>query len=411
MIPKRLLKPIFWLKGNLAEGLTPARSSTAGVQIAPFLNDRPAAASVSADFELNWAWRELLPNDRDEKGRLERANFSYLMSLLERTRIPITWATVGHMFLDSCSRGADGLPHPDMPRPPVNSRWTGDWYVHDPCGSAAENPLWYSPDLIEQLLASTVRHEIGSHSFSHIDFSELHSTPDLVEREMRACIAAMSPFGVRPRSLVYPFNKMGHAHLDLLAGLGIVAVRHRDQRIRLSYPERTPSGVYKIYETLNLRRSPYYNYPTKAALFLEEAAKRRSAFHLWLHPSAPPDVLRDVLRPIAEHMAHLRNEGRLWIATMGELAAYSEARNTARLSVRRTGNQLNIGVDLTSFDVGRYGQTELTLVIPCSQAPRTALVSENGVSRAIQTTPAQATGPSAVMATIPIAADSLSLTF
>jgi peptidoglycan/xylan/chitin deacetylase (PgdA/CDA1 family) len=406
-----VLKLIFWLKGNLAEGLKPEGTHGDGVSVAPFLHDRPAAASISADFELNWAWRELPPVQRDEKGRLERSNFPYLMSLLERTRIPITWATVGHMFLDSCSRGADGRAHPEMPRPTLNGRWSGDWYVHDPCGSAAASPLWYAPDLIEQLLAGNVRHEIGSHSFSHIDFSDLHSTPELVEAEMRACIGAMAPFGVHPRSLVYPFNKMGHGHLDLLATLGIVAVRHRDSRIRLSYPERTPSGVYKLYETLNLRRARFYDYPRKAALFLKEAAKRRAAFHIWLHPSAALDVLRDVFRPIVEHMARLRDECILWTATMAELAAYCEARNAVKLRIRRIGDELTISLDAAAFDVRRYGQTDLTLVIPCSQPPRAAFVSENGLIRAIDTPPAQASGPAAVMATIPVGATSLRLAF
>ena len=30
-------------------------------------------------------------------------------------------------------------------------------------------------------------------------------------------IVAMTPFGIRLRSLVYPFNHMGHGHLDLPA--------------------------------------------------------------------------------------------------------------------------------------------------------------------------------------------------
>jgi hypothetical protein len=315
------------------------------------------------------------------------------------------------MFLESCSRGADGRAHPDMPRPPLNDRWTGDWYIHDPCSNAAAEPLWYSPDLIQQILSSSVHHEIGSHSFSHIDFSEGHSTPELVDHEVRACIAAMEPFGIQLRSLVYPFNKMGHAHLDLLASLGVVAVRHRDSSIRLSYPERTPSGVYKVYETLNLRKPRLYDYVKKAALFVEEAMNRRAAFHIWFHPSDAPEVFRDVFTPIVEHVARLRDSGSVWIATMSELAAYCEARHAVKLIVRRNGKELIVSVDDTKFDVSRYGHTNLTLVVPCSEPPRTAVVSENGLIRTIDTPQAVASGPGAVMANIPIGATSLRLVF
>src|SRR5829696_778150 len=155
-----VLKTIFRAKGNFARGLDPGPTGVDGVEIAPFLHDRPAAATVSADFELSWAWRELPAAERDEKARMERVNLPYLLTLLDRQQIPVTWATVGHMFLPSCSRGDDGRPHPQMPRPVHNDRWSGDWYRHDPCDNATASPLWYSPDLIGPLMAGTARHEI-----------------------------------------------------------------------------------------------------------------------------------------------------------------------------------------------------------------------------------------------------------
>src|SRR6266436_6834201 len=82
-------------------------------------------------------------------------------------------------------------------------------------------PIWL-------ILGSRVRHEIASHSFSHISFLAQNSTPDLVEQEIAQCQAAMSPFGLSPRSLVYPYNDMGHHYAPLLARLGLTCVRHRD---------------------------------------------------------------------------------------------------------------------------------------------------------------------------------------
>src|SRR2546426_1072920 len=87
------------------------------------------------------------------------------------------------------------------PRPPRNTSWAGDWYMHDPCTNYHEDPLWYAPDLIAQILESRVPHEIGTHSFSHIDFSPACSNATLVRRELEESAIAMRRFGVTPRSL------------------------------------------------------------------------------------------------------------------------------------------------------------------------------------------------------------------
>src|SRR5438477_6735930 len=172
-----------------------------------------------------------------------------------------------------------------MPRPPRNALWSGDWYMHDPCTNYKHDPLWYAPDLIQNILGSSVHHEIGTHSFSHIDFSPACSDPILVRRELEESAIAMQRFGVSPKSLVYPFNRMGHAYHDLLSELSITAVRHRDQRIRLSYPERMPSGVYKFYESMNLRRAKHYDYLDKVKIFMANAMARSAALPLGFHAS------------------------------------------------------------------------------------------------------------------------------
>jgi hypothetical protein len=127
-----------------------------------------------------------------------------------------------------------------MPRPPRNAWWKGDWYMHDPCTDYKHDPLWYAPDLIQSILESPVQHEIGTHSFSHIDFSAACSDPFLVRRELEESIATMQRFDITPRSLVYPFNRMGHAYYEIFAELSITAVRHRDRRIRPSTPSECP---------------------------------------------------------------------------------------------------------------------------------------------------------------------------
>src|SRR5262249_36709322 len=155
-----------------------------------------------------------------------------------------------------------------------------DWYLHDPCSNLASAPSWYCPDLIRMIQDSGVGHEMGTHSFSHISFGPDRSDPELIRWEIEECIKVMKPFGATPRSLVYCFNHMGHQNLGLLASLGLTSVRHRDE-IRLAYPERTPEGVYKIYESMNLRIASRYDYVAKAEVFLREARKHHASYHIW----------------------------------------------------------------------------------------------------------------------------------
>lgn len=378
-----LLKAIFALKGNLEAGIKPQPRVFDGIEIAPFKNNARAAACISADFELSWAFRHHSEEVARDKGRRERENIPFLLQILERYDFPITWATVGHLFLESCTRLSHGLAHPEMPRPSRNPLWTGDWYMHDPCTSYKHDPLWYAPDLIQNILASPVRHEIGTHSFSHIDFSPACSDPTLVRREIEASVVAMKRFGITPRSLVYPFNRMGHAYHDLLAELSITAVRHRDRRVRLSYPERMPSGVYKFYESMNLRTPRHYDYLDKVKVFLAEAVARYAVFHIWFHPSDPLSLFETEFSQIIRHIDIQRREGLVWVAPMDEIASYCEARHQLKLEVRWMNGEMTI-VWQGSFPSEKYGRTELTLVFPPLPSPRIVTLTNGDGSRELE---------------------------
>jgi len=375
---QEFLKAIFTLKGNFAQGHVPTRKVFAGVEVAPFKNNAEASVSISGDFEHNWAFRAWPSEVRNLKGTNERANFPYILRLLEEYAIPVTWATVGHLFLESCERGAGGVAHPNMPRPPVNGRFQGDWYTHDPCTNFREDPLWYAPDLIQDIIESNVPHEIATHSFSHIDFSPRYSNRELVQREIEECIRVMEPFSLRPRSLVFPHNKTEYSYAKQLADLNIIALRHRDKKVRLSYPERLEPGIYKIYESMNLRSAGHYDYLDKVKIFVEEAAKRHAAYHIFFHPSDPADLFEDEFRRIVKYLHEEREKRRIWVTTMGELAAYCEARESINLQVTRTQNQMDVIIE-SSLNKAKFGDPEVSILIPDKIAPNKTLVETNGI--------------------------------
>ena len=372
LAPELLLRKVFEWKGNFSEGNKSARKEWDGVVIAPFRDNAPAAVSISGDLEMCWGWRNRPQEECEERGARERDNVPYLVRLFEEYAIPVTWATVGHLFLDKCRRGDDGLAHGAMLRPPVNRGWSGDWYRHDPCSDLSRAPGWYAPDLADLILSSRVPHEIGTHSFSHIDFSRETSTPELVRAEIEASAEAMSAFGVQPRSLVFCHNHMGHQHPDLLYDLGIVAVRHRDPKVRLAYPERTGRGVYRICESMNLRIASHYEYVDKARLFIDEAISRGAAYHIWFHPSDERAVFERALRPVLELIEGRRRSGRVWVTTMAELSGYCEAREKATIGVEHRSDGITLKIDC-DLDRARFGSPTLTLMIPAERQVATVV--------------------------------------
>lgn len=406
---KRTLRPIFSLKGNFAPGVAPAQKIFDGIEIAPFWNACPAAVSISADFELNWAFRSQPAHERDQLGITERQNVPYILDLLAEFSVPITWATVGHLFLTSCTRNGQNA-HGDMPRPPANARWAGDWYKHDPCTDLQRDPLWYAPDLIQQVIESTIAHEIASHSFSHIDFSAQTSDRELVATEMEASRAVMTPLGLRLKTLVYPFNHMGHSYHDLLHQFGIIAVRHRDDRVRLSYPERSAAGVYKIYESMNLRSSNLYHYRDKAELFLAHAVEHQAAYHLWFHPSDPRAVFQNEFYEILQFLQEQREAGKVWIATMGDLASYCEARESVSLQARTERDQTTIQIS-SSLDREKYGSPEVTLVVPSQRMPKRIQREMGSVSDELAPEAVCARKNGTLIVNVPAAAQTLTLSF
>src|SRR3974390_2761936 len=103
---RAILSSILRLKHNYSEGVKPPIRAVDGAEITPFFEDRQAAATISADFEIAWAFRGRSEEERLTRGIRCRRNVPKILRMLKETGIPITWATVGHLFLESCERGS-----------------------------------------------------------------------------------------------------------------------------------------------------------------------------------------------------------------------------------------------------------------------------------------------------------------
>jgi len=172
-----------------------------------FTLDRPNLI-ISLDSELAWGFHDEkdLPED---KIKCARNSWIRILDLFEEYEIPATWAVVGHLFLDRC----DGI-HREHPL-------GKDWFKRDPGGTIDENPSWFGKDLINHILDSKVNHEIGCHSFSHVEFGS--AKREVAESELQLSIEAAEKMDISLESFVFPRNNVGH--LDLLKEYGFTSYR------------------------------------------------------------------------------------------------------------------------------------------------------------------------------------------
>lgn len=282
---------------------------------------------LSADFEMAWAFRYSKTKAKiaEQMGLRERENVPKLLEFFEKYNIPVTWATVGHLFLNECSRNDQGIAHSDMPRPISfeNRNWvynSGDWYEHDPAENVTSKPAWYAPDLIKLILSSNVAHEIGCHTFSHSDFTYKNCTEEFARAEIMKCKELAKLIGIELKSMVFPGGTFGN--YEVLKEQGLSCYRfpmanHIDMPIIDKY------GLVAIPSSLGLDRDTN-NWSASFHLqiidsFLEKTIKNKQVCHFWFHPSMDLWYLTNVFPYILEKISKFRNNGDLEILTMASL--------------------------------------------------------------------------------------------
>ncbi|WP_254543696.1 polysaccharide deacetylase family protein [Halomarina pelagica] len=302
-----------------------------------------AHAVISLDAELAWGFHDHPHPPAHERRRMAagRRGWETLVDLLDEFDLPATWAIVGRLFLDRtddqryATYAADGgAPVDPRPRP-------------------ADDDQWYGRDLIDRVRDATVDHEIGCHTFTHLDFTASTTTADVAHAELRACVDVARERGIEMNSFVYPRNRV--AHRDVLAEYGFTCYRGREPSrwydgtplralgkfasyaAGLSAPPVThPSvdeyGLVNIPASLHLfgfeRHARLFSRPfnrrpivTQARLGLERAVEEDGVFHVWFHPNdlvGPEEVGR--VRDVFALMDAMRERGDLTVETMGEVA-------------------------------------------------------------------------------------------
>ncbi|MDD3534859.1 MAG: polysaccharide deacetylase family protein [Candidatus Cloacimonetes bacterium] len=283
---------------------------------------------ISADFEMAWAFRySKRTKDYLAAAARERKHTPILVQLFEEYQIPIIWATVGHLFLESCQKGD----HDWMTRiPHFDDHWRfteGDWYDHDPYTDYKKDSAWYAPDLIELILKSSVQHEIGCHTFSHIDCTYKNCPPQVLDDELMACKKAAKAWNIELKSLVFPGGT--HGNYGVLAKHGFKIYR-KNTDYDLSYPYRDNFGMLVTTSSGSFAKTKNWSadyYIHRYKKIIDKAMKTGTIAHLWLHPSVDEWTLENVIPELLKYAAAQREAGKLWIGTMNEIAEYINAKD------------------------------------------------------------------------------------
>ena len=283
-----------------------------------------------------------------------------LLPLLEQYEIPATWVAVGALWLPTAD---DSSKH----------RWLREGrFVDVPAGNCRSQPHWYAEDVLEALAGCRVPQELGCHTLTHIYVRPGAEGRQELRLELIRFLQLFERLNLpRPRTFIFPRAKM--AHLDLLAEFGFSAFRGPENKWFESLPGKIPRAVLRLldarsamaprvlkprpfHDTLWMIPSSQFYSPflgvgrrvsiasrvNKAIKGLRKAARHRSVYHLWTHPSNLGCHTADLLAGLQQIFAEadrLREAGCLETVAMGDIADRlngSRARRLARGTDQRT---------------------------------------------------------------------------
>jgi hypothetical protein len=290
---------------------------------------------ISIEVELGWNRNGTAQISAGRK--VETESLNRLLSTCDSFDVPVSFDVVGHLFLKSCPGDHDG-PH------------ESGWFNIDPGGSVETEPLFYAPDLIDQIQSASVEHEICTHSYSHARLGE--ASQATLDCELERVAMVHEDAGLEgPTSLVPPWHST--PPLSVLPDHGIDTVRRPDKTAEISgiglfrsHPPLGPptreSGVvvtpcapqpsltapfmpqgqtppHPVYEHIPLRlRQWFHRRYLKQGL--DDAIDNDGHVHYWSHLfNMANDEQLSPIESFVRYAAERRDDGELTIRRMCDL--------------------------------------------------------------------------------------------
>jgi len=302
----------------------------------------PARFILSLDCEGKWGVADHL--DAEHHRTLAEASLRHayrsIIGLLDEFRIPATFAFVG---LFGESSGSFRRLRPAIERLAARAPDYVGPALRDIDGGSGEG--WHGDWAVDAVGAAASSHEIAMHGVTHVPWDRMDD--DFVADEMSVYDALSGPVR-NSRTMVYPRNRVAHAHL--LPGFGIegyrAAPRPRSRSSSLasefnmlakaeqdapwtgSGPVPIPAGYFVNWQKGLRRLVPFAISERRFANILTDAETGGGIIHFWLHPenvaSAPATL--DLLRMMARHVAKSRDAGRCRVLTQASYCEEAKAR-------------------------------------------------------------------------------------
>jgi hypothetical protein len=253
---------------------------------------------LSLDFECGWgvaqggAWRA---NQAAGIYRNLRPALRRFTSRLDELEISATWAVVAGMVTPPESRDITHL----------RGQFANDMATFL---AEADRETVDGRDLLEMVISMRCKQSFGTHTFSHLLFSDPEQGPEVVLQDLMRASEVSKSLGLDFSRIVFPRNHAGH--FSTLQAVGITHARMpainghnpiaRPGRIRrmLGAAIRPPSQVCEIKDTSGVilhHATEFLNWGAKAGNFKRmlhwrrvkqalAAAATGQDVHFWMHP-------------------------------------------------------------------------------------------------------------------------------
>lgn len=229
--------------------------------------------NLSVDFELGWS-RARRQNgltsiqESVNRGRKAKEAMPVILDLADQYSIPITFAVVGHLALENCREHKDPLP--------FKPYWLKeDWFIIDPKDGSSDRNLYFAGDIIQDIVQSSIRNEIASHSFTHVNFGDDATTDEVVQYEVSESVKALKKFEPNLTTFVFPKNKP--AFLEYLNDFGFKIYRS-DKNARI---QKDRFGLWQF--PVGLWISPTAHSVKEIISLLDQAVEKKSLVNFWFH--------------------------------------------------------------------------------------------------------------------------------
>ncbi len=232
----------------------------------------------------------------------------------------------------------------------INDEDHKKWLIEILEKSAEDEPLfWHNKELLRNVSSRKQRHEIASHSLSHLPFTHALCNVSVAKQEISLSHTILEKYlkTGQPKTYIFPENSLGY--LDMLSQSPFLIYRGAtaawynclplkrffhflDQLIPIAPPSVSllKDKYNNFYLPGSLLLLPYDGIRSvipdwlrflKIKRGIDNAIKRGEIFHLWFHPwnLGSSSRMKHVLERVLEYVYQQRANGKLEVVTMGQL--------------------------------------------------------------------------------------------